>query len=319
MMSKPSPTVEVIVCTFNGERFIDEQLFSIRKQSRQVDWITVRDDGSSDRTLRHLERHASADGRLRLVRNPQNLGYAQNFGQGLAQATGDIVFLSDQDDIWAEDKVARMLALFDDPTTHLTFSDGTLIDAKSQPVKGPNVLHGYGLTLAHLADFQSNPMRYLLRRNFINGAAMALRRTAAQSALPIPSRFPHDYWLALWLARTGGIRCLHQPLYAYRQHDANLIGSGRSSKLDAILAIWRNPSASRRLELERTRVLLNRLPENDHWVTELRRKHDWLAAVVEEPSVPRRLLNIGRAVLNNDYAHFRVPSALRKDILACLS
>ncbi len=311
-------TVEVVVCTYNGQRFIDEQLNSIRRQSRPVDLISVRDDGSSDDTVRHLERHACADVRVRVVCNPINLGYSQNFGQGLLQATGDIVFLSDQDDLWEHDKVARMLATFEDPSVALAFSDGALVDAKSQPIAGATVLRGYGLDPLQLAAFRQNPMRHLLRRNYVNGAAMAVRRAAVPGAMPIPRSFPHDYWLALWLARIDGITCVDSPLYRYRQHDCNLIGAGRTSRLQALRSMSRNPSAPRRLDLQRTRSLLERLPADDVWRPEIQRKHDWLVSVVEERSRLKRMLNIGRAVLRKDYAHFGVPAALQRDLLACL-
>ncbi len=321
LQSAPS-TVEVVLCTYNGEKFLSEQLRSIAEQTQKVDRICVYDDGSTDATLAQAHAFAAqlagTGTTLRIVRNPRNLGYAQNFAQALAQAEADIIFLCDQDDVWEPRKVERLVAALERSASDMVFCDGVLIDAEGLPIPGPSVLQAYGMPAERAATFPQQAWPLLLRRNYINGAAMAVRRVAAQAALPVPADFPHDYWLALWLALDGGITCLPEPLYRYRQHGNNQIGMGSNRPLHQWAAIWRNPSQSRRLELRRGASLLARLPPGDPRLALLQAKQAWLQRVAGERGRWQRLASIFAAVCRRDYARFAPPYALQRDLAAAL-
>lgn len=319
-MPNARPTVEVVLCAYNGARYVEEQLRSIVLQTTPVDLISIYDDCSSDDTVATIE--ALANGRrgvgppIRVTRNARNLGYAQNFGQALGAATGDYVAFSDQDDVWEPTKVASLLQLFAVPGCRLAFSDGLVIDGAGAIDDGPTVLRRYGLDAAGIRRFGESGWSLLLRRNFINGAAMMVDRETAQAALPIPAGFPHDYWLALWMAADRAIACTETPLYRYRLHDSNVIGAATGRLHHQLLSIWRDPGPPRAQELRRTRSLLARLPDDDPRRVDVACKLAWLASVCEDPRPGRRLSRIARTWWHGDYARFSGPYALLRDLVA---
>lgn len=316
------PTVEVVLCTYNGARFIEAQLRSILEQRRRVDRLSIYDDGSTDDTVAiaratiAAHRDPALDATVSV--NPRNLGYARNFGEALARATADYVAFSDQDDIWEPDKIERLLAAAERGRASLVFSDGIPIDADGVPFGGPSVLRGYGVSAASAASFARDAWAILLRRNVINGMAAMVRRETAQDALPIPPEFPHDYWLALWLARSGPIVCIDEPLYRYRLHDSNTIGISREPWHRQLYSIWRTPLAPRLQDLRRTRALLARLPSGDPRASEVRRKLDWLQSVCERPDRLHRFGTALRGLIAGEYRRFAAPHAFLRDVVGAL-
>ena len=315
-------TIEVVVCTFNGERFIGEQIRSVLAQTRLVNLISVYDDASLDATLGVVELctiEAAALGvQLCATRNERNLGYIQNFSNGLARSTCDIILLCDQDDVWESNKVERLVCAMTQHGCAMVFSDGTLIDANGIRINAPTVLQSYGLNATSASHFSAVAWSRLLCRNYVNGAAMAVRRQAALSALPIPSDFPHDYWLALCLAEEGGIVCLPEALYRYRQHGDNIIGVGRSKLRHQLISIWRNPLAPRCIDLIRTKILLERVLVGAGQSALLEQKYAWLVSVVDESNRLRRVLNIVNSWLRGHYSQFGTPYALLRDFVGVI-
>jgi hypothetical protein len=193
-----------------------------------------------------------------------------------------------------------------------------MIDSDGREIKGQTVLQSYGLSISQVKIFSSHACKLLLRQNYLNGAAMALRRLPALESLPIPDNFPHDYWLALWLSRTGSVVCLQEPLYKYRLHENNTIGAQVRPLRYHLASIWRNPNPARQLDLLRARTLMARLPADDARRLEVSKKLEWLERVIEEHRRPRRLFNIVGSYLRGDYAHFAAPFALLRDLTSVL-
>ena len=214
--------VDVVLCTFNGERFLAAQLESIERQSRRPDRVLVFDDGSSDGTLHVLEAFAA---RLPLTVsvNPVRLGPSGNFSQALSHADGDIVFLCDQDDVWRPRKVQLMLdALASQPGAMLVCGDAGLIDAEGRRLSGSLLMRlgaqaAWSLPAAQLLEL-------LLRRNVVTGATSAVRRRLLDAALPVPAGYWHDEWLALVAAACEGIAWADGILTDYRLHGGNAAG-----------------------------------------------------------------------------------------------
>lgn len=309
-------TVEVVVCTYNGARFIEQQLSSILDQTHPAGRISVYDDGSTDGTVELMEMIAArSGGRLVVSRNGVNLGYARNFAQGLERATADIVFFSDQDDIWERNKIERLLSCFNDPHCALAFSDGRHIDAKGAFIAGLTVLRQRGLQSAQLQDFECLAWPLLLRDNFINGAAMAMRRTAALQALPVPEGFPHDYWLALWLAGHGSVAVVDETLFRYRLHQDNLIGARVPSLHHQLHSIWKSPAPPRQRDLARTRVLLERWPDNSRRM-DIQQKLQWLMAVANPGNSLVLTWQVLKSAMNGRYRQYGTPYALLRDLVA---
>lgn len=222
------PRLSVALCTRNGERYIEAQLASILGQTVEVDELVISDDDSSDRTIELAQAtigQTDAAPSVTWIENRPPLGVTKNFEGALAAATGDVVALSDQDDVWHPDKLERALRVFDaDSDALLVFTDARLVDADGRPL-GLGLFASLSATEAELGAVASgDAVSALLRRNLATGATVVLRRELLELALPIPPSWVHDEWLAMVAALHGGIRALREQTIDYRQHGANEIG-----------------------------------------------------------------------------------------------
>jgi glycosyltransferase involved in cell wall biosynthesis len=222
------PKVSVALCTYNGEDFIEEQLRSILGQTRMVDEIVIADDGSSDATQEIIAKWGK--GRVEVLPAHESpLGIAANFSRALLATTGDVVFLSDQDDVWHPGKVATMVDRLWGSDQWLVHSDARLVDADGMPL-GQTALDGLSATRAERHALASGrPFEVLVRRNLITGATLAVTRRAIDAALPVPEGWIHDEWLAIVSAALGTTAYINEPLMDYRQHHRNEIGITRAS------------------------------------------------------------------------------------------
>ncbi len=224
-----SLTVSVALCTFNGERFVREQVESILAQTLPVGEIVVADDGSADSTLSivtDLVGHASPQPRLTVLTGTSPLGVAANFGRAIAACTGDVVVLSDQDDVWRGDRVQHLVARFSaDEHLLLLHGDADLIDDDDQPI-GSTLFRALGITTSiEDAVHAGNAFEVLMRRNLVTGATCGFRRGLADLALPVPEGWLHDEWLGIVAAVIGRVDLTTERLVRYRQHGANQVGA----------------------------------------------------------------------------------------------
>lgn len=221
--------ISVALCTYNGERYLGEQLASILFQSRKPDELVICDDMSTDRTLEIVREFSRiAPFAVRILENEQRLGSSRNFGKAIEECRGDVIALSDQDDIW----VARKLAVIEEffnrfPDTDMVFSDADIVDQELQPL-GFTLWEAMRFSKREWEEVESgHALRVLLRRNVVQGAAMALRSQIRQHVLPVPEDVVHDAWIAVQVAIVGRMRLIRESLVSYRQHGANQIGMQR--------------------------------------------------------------------------------------------
>lgn len=256
--------ISVALGTRNGGAFVGLQVASILSQRPAPIELVVGDDDSSDDTLAIVERvHAEARAAdpslptvLRIIRRQPALGVTANFAATLAACEGDLIALSDQDDLWMPGKLAALAAAFAaDPALLLVHTDARLVDGDGAPL-GLTLLDALEATpreRAGLAGGEALPV--LLRRNLVTGATVMLRRTLLPAALPIPEEWVHDEWLAAVAAATGRLRLVPEALIDYRQHGANQIGARRPTLADKIARL-REPRAARAAGLARRTALL---------------------------------------------------------------
>ncbi len=217
-MTVVPPRVIVLMSTYQGARFVREQLQSILSQLTPQGRVIVRDDGSSDRTADEVA--ALDDPRVTLTVGT-NLGFGQSFLTLLAQAPpdADMVMFSDQDDVWLPDKIERAwrhLAPLG-ATPGLYGSSQMLVDAELRPLHAtPPWPRGPSLANA-------------LTENIITGCTAALNRPAVdllqRAGVPGGVHF-HDWWLYLVVSAFGTVVYDNQPALLYRQHGGNVIGHG---------------------------------------------------------------------------------------------
>lgn len=238
--------VSVAVATRNGAPFVRDQLASILDQTRLPDEIVVSDDGSDDDTVAIVRSTLARGGgglgvEVRIFENVAPLGVTANFQKALEACSGDIIVLSDQDDIWKEDRVARAVTVFEgDSSAVLVVCDADLIDGDAAPL-GDTLFGALGLsTIERQALAGERTFEALMRRNLVTGATTALRRSLVVDATPFPSAWVHDEWLAVIAAAQGGVRMIPVALVGYRQHGANEIGVRRPGLRDRVARLAAN-------------------------------------------------------------------------------
>lgn len=229
--------VSVAVCTYCGEKYIASQLRSIIAQSHRVDEIIVCDDCSTDRTVPIAESVLCESGiPFRIIVNSTNLGVTGNFEACIQACTGDIIFTADQDDVWASEKVSRLLQCFKDPKLVAAYSDASIIDANG------NELHS---SLYKRDGFYPDPFTQerfedavVRLSQTVYGCTMAFRRSFVQEILPFyHSTANHDAWIMCCAPLFGTVCFLTEPLISYRIHGNNTVASLGGSKVwDAITA-----------------------------------------------------------------------------------
>ena len=309
-------TVSVALCTFNGEAFLEEQLESYLSQTRVPDELVVRDDDSTDRTLSILRAFAArAPFPVRLIEGTQRLGYAHNFEAVAGLCTGEIIALSDQDDVWQQSKLERLEAALAGGAL-FAFSDALLVDSALRPL-GSTIWGslGFGAKLQRQTRIggASSP---LLRTTYVTGATCAFRANLLRLARPFSLPFWHDAWLASLAAAVGRVVPVPEALILYRQHGRNALGAPAvSSVRDHVDGAMRATSARARLDAENRRRVLAlfsdvqaRLRERGSLASEvdaaLTARVSHARFRVNLPPMPKRLLVAGREFAEGNYARY---------------
>ncbi|MBU0655682.1 MAG: glycosyltransferase family 2 protein [Gammaproteobacteria bacterium] len=232
---KPAP-VQILLSTWNGERWLPELLDSLEKQTFQ-DWqLLVRDDGSTDSTLHILvEWGAQHPDKLSdLMTDGVRIGSKHSFSRLVEASTAPCLFFCDQDDIWFPEKVElqylalrRLAGEYGGEVPLLVHSDLAVVDQRKKLLSA-SFWESRGF------DSAQRKQAYLLN-NVVTGCAAAFNRTAAQMAFPLPqAAMEHDRWLALVCAWFGHVRALQHPLLLYRQHENNQIGAQANASLGSL-------------------------------------------------------------------------------------
>ncbi len=224
--------ISVALAAYNGEEFISAQLESIISQTVLPDEIVISDDGSTDRTLKIIsdfqKRFAKKVG-IKVVKNHLSPGVIGNFENALRNTTGDIIFLSDQDDYWMPHKIGKALELMGDNKDTFFFSDAVVTDENLKET-GLTLFRANGIGENKLNFFLTSPKNQfylLLWRNFIAGMTMAFWRESLEYFLPFPSSWPHDHWIGVVLSALGYRAVVsREPLVLYRQHKRQATGVG---------------------------------------------------------------------------------------------
>lgn len=220
--------IDILLATYNGERFLEEQLESLISQEFS-DWrILARDDGSSDATLAILKRYRERlGGKLLLVENDGvRLGAAGSFSELMRHSGAPYLMFCDQDDVWLPGKVVKTLGKMREMEARhgaeaplLVHTDFRVVDESLQSL-APS---GWGY---QKSDPDRSDLNRLLVQNVATGCTVMVNGTLRDLALPIPSgTLMHDWWLALIAAAFGAIGYLAEPQLLYRQHGVNAVGA----------------------------------------------------------------------------------------------
>jgi glycosyltransferase involved in cell wall biosynthesis len=217
--------ISVALCTYNGERFLPRQLASIAQQTRLPDELVVSDDRSIDRTVSEVrEFAASAPFPVRIFENEHNLGFAANFERAIRLCEGNLIALSDQDDIWYPIRLERSEREFTaHPQAGLVFSDADVIN-DSNELAGSTLWQRLGFAGKREQDLLAGQYVVLAKHRFVTGATVMFRAGLRDRFLPIPDGWIHDEWIALVAAAFSDLSPIDQPLIRYRIHDSQQVG-----------------------------------------------------------------------------------------------
>ncbi|WP_439107100.1 glycosyltransferase family 2 protein [Congregibacter sp.] len=215
-------TAIICMATYNGARWLGEQIDSLLKQTDENWRLLVSDDGSTDGTAEIVREYAERDSRITLLKQRDSEpGVVANFEYLLSEAMSgdaDFVMLCDQDDVWRPDKVALQRAQLEN--ARACCSNPTLTNAAGEPL---------GIQLLSQLNADKEPgISSLLAQNPVVGCTLAMTPAVLELALPFPENLQnHDWWIALCALCEGPLFCDDQALVNYRQHDANVVGAYR--------------------------------------------------------------------------------------------
>jgi glycosyltransferase involved in cell wall biosynthesis len=221
-------TISIALCTYNGAKYLSSQLESYLAQSRLPDEVVVCDDCSQDETVAILQDFAArAPFSMRVVVNDRNIGSSKNFEKAISLCSGDIIFLSDQDDVWAPSKIEEMVREFDaNQTIGMVVSNAEFVDETLQPLGAAMFDRKYTDEEKRLIE-KGDLFPVQLKSPVVIGGAMAFRARYGKIIIPIPTDIPemiHDEWIGVAISAFAKSVVLYKPLIKYRQHDEQQTG-----------------------------------------------------------------------------------------------
>ena len=224
------PLITIALCTYNGERYLSQQIESLLAQTGVRIEIIAVDDASQDGTLAVLQDFSRRDPRVSVFANPENLGPSASFERAMQLGTGEFIAPCDQDDIWNPGKLAKLLAAIG--THDLAYCDSAFIDEEGRPT-GRKVSDRMSMMAGRL------PLQFVFR-NSVSGHASLLRRSLFEIARPFPADVYHDWWLALCAASRNGVVYLDEALVQFRRHEGafSRLGRGGTHKLPGRSRMW---------------------------------------------------------------------------------
>ncbi|KQS95219.1 glycosyltransferase [Chryseobacterium sp. Leaf394] len=220
--------ISVAICTYNGEKYLAEQLDSILSQTVKADEIVICDDGSKDGTVEMLQQYQRQHPALfKIMINETNLGYFKNFEKAIYSCTGDTIITSDQDDIWKLNKIEATQSFFlENPEFEGVFNDLEIIN-NGKKILEPSYLNWKHISYSFIEENIKNNTLFLHQQmlgSFVLGCALAVKRSALKQYGLSNFEIAHDYFIAQKLASKGKLGFIPATLSSYRQHDEQVCG-----------------------------------------------------------------------------------------------
>lgn len=217
--------ISVALCTYNGEKYIEEQINSILNQSVKVDEIIVCDDQSKDDTILKLKKLQTKNSCISIIENELNLRSTKNFEKAISLCSGDYIFLSDQDDLWNEQKVKKTITIFEEnPTAEGVFSNANLIDKENNPIKLLTIWE----SVFFLEKELPKPIDFFdiisKNGNIVTGATLCIKKSVKEFIFPFAEDVLHDEKIANILALRNSLFYSTENLISYRIHDKQQVG-----------------------------------------------------------------------------------------------
>ena len=214
--------IDILLATYNGEKYLKCQLDSILNQTHKNIRILINDDCSTDGTKGILEEYEKKDKRIIVNYNEKNLGYIKNFENLLKRVENKFFMLSDQDDFWMENKVEISLEKLLKDNADLVFTDLEVVDENLNQIT-PSLVKFMKMN-KNIQKHKDYKLVFL--RNCVTGCTIISKKELIDKYIPIPEEKPmvHDWWMALIISQIGKLSFLDKPTIKYRQHGKNELG-----------------------------------------------------------------------------------------------
>lgn len=243
-MCENIPIISVCMATYNGSKYIEQQINSILPQLGNHDELVISDNSSSDNTL-DIARNFG-DSRIKIF-ICKRFGVVSNFENALVQARGKFIFLADQDDIWIPGRVDAMIDSLQN--SQLVMSDAIIMSASLD-------FSSHAKTLFQIVP-PSKSIAVNMMKNTFTGCCMAFNRDILKAALPFPYKLPmHDWWIGLIGLSIGSIIYINKPYLYYRRHESNASTLSLSSKFSILKRVAMRWHIATRLFLRLTSLQL---------------------------------------------------------------
>ena len=221
-------TLSIALCTYNGSKFLREQLQSLANQTLQPFEVVITDDCSTDDTIFIIQEFDKMLN-IKVIVNNSPLKVTKNFEKAISLCTGDIILMCDQDDIWHQDKLEKISQYFqDNPNQLAVFSDADLVDEQGSSLS-KNFWSAVRFLEPQIQQFKAgNVVELLLAGNRTAGCMMAFRKELVQKIIPFPTHIPlmiHDNWITIVVAMMDSLGLIEEKLVSYRQHSFQQIGT----------------------------------------------------------------------------------------------
>ena len=216
--------VSVALAAYNGEKYISQQIDSILSQLSLDDELVISLDPSTDQTLNIIQSYN--DPRIKVIKGPGK-GLIKNFENAIVHTSKEIIFLSDQDDVWKENKIETVLKAFDDNTL-LVVHDAIVVDESLKEI------HSSFFSICHS---KTGIVKNIIKNSYI-GCCMAFRKELIEQIIPFPKSLPmHDQYIGLMAEKKGKSKFINEKLIYYRRHDTNASNNKHASILQML--VWR--------------------------------------------------------------------------------
>ena len=216
--------IDILMATYNGEKYLKEQIESILNQSYSNFRLIISDDCSTDKTREILSEYENKDKRIKVYYQDKNMGYVRNFEFLLKQVKNEIYMLSDQDDYWLPEKIEKTYNKLNEEKADLVFTDLIVVDNNKRVINSSfNKL--MNLEKKIQKTIGTYELAYLY--NCVTGCTIMGKKAMLDKILPIPKKSKHlihDHWIALVTSMNGKVVYLSEKLIEYRQHSDNQIG-----------------------------------------------------------------------------------------------
>lgn len=223
--------VSVVIATYNGEKYILEQIDSIYNQTVAADEVIICDDCSTDATVSLVKNYIAQNGcrNWRVIESKSNQGYCFNFYHGINEVNGDIIFLSDQDDVWLPQKIEKMVAAMADPTIMALSSRYIVIDGNGDEIKDSGIPYLGDVFDDSIEDISVDSQ---IGCSWVRGFSMCFRSNIKQYMKPLDfkSLLSHDWYISMLSSLVGRSCFLNTVLTKYRYHESNVSLSAMNRK-----------------------------------------------------------------------------------------